>query len=175
MKFSRMLIFVLVLAVILVGCGKKDKGPEPEPARPTAATSPLSPIPPGAQSPLPAGDSPLAAVDSPLPAQTMEHFKLDKPLKAGATEVSGRGPAGTPLQVVDITAGGEVLGTGVINADGSFSIKLGVPIEATRAIGISLSVGKDPNTWVELWALRGEGARAIPQIGDFFDSDVSSP
>jgi hypothetical protein len=172
MKLSRMFLFVLILTVALVGCGKDDDEPEPVPAEPTAVESPVSPLP---SSPLPAVDSPLAAVDSPLPAETMERFSLNKPLRAGATEVSGRGPAGTPLQVVDITSGGEVLGTGVINADGSFVIKLGVPIEANRAIGISLSVGKDPDTWLDLWALRGDGARAIPQIGDFFDSDVSSP
>jgi hypothetical protein len=173
MKFSRMLIIFLVLAAAIAGCGKKEGEPTPEPARPTASESPLSPIPaPGAESPL---DSPLAAVESPIQPKVMEHFKLDKPIKAGATEVSGRGPAGTPLQVVDITGGGEILGTGVIADDGSFIIKLGVPVEANRVIGISLSVAKDPNTWVDLWALRGEGARAIPQIGDFFDSDVSSP
>jgi hypothetical protein len=165
MKFSRMLIFVIVLTVALVGCGKKDDDPSPEPAEPTAVESPVSPLP----------ASPLPAVDSPLPAASVERFSLNKPLKAGAMEVSGRGPAGIPLQVVDITGGGEVLGTGVIEDDGSFLIKLGVPIEANRAIGISLSVGKDPNTWVDIWALRGDGARAIPQIGDFFDSDVSSP
>jgi hypothetical protein len=174
MKFSRMLIFVLVLAATIAGCGKKDGEPTPEPARPTASESPLSPIPaPGSESPLPA--SPLAAADSPIAPQVMEQFKLDKPIKAGAMEVSGRGPAGIPLQAVDITSGGEILGTGVIADDGSFVIKLGVPIEENRVIGISLSVAKDANTWVELWALRGEGARAIPQIGDFFDSDVSSP
>jgi hypothetical protein len=172
MKFSRMLMIVLVLATAIAGCGKKDGEPTPEPARPTASESPLSPIPgPGAESPL---DSPLAA-GSPIQPMVVEHFKLDKPIKAGALEVSGRGPAGTPLQVVDITGGGEILGTGVIGDDGSFVIKLGVPVEENRVIGISLSVAKDRNTWVDLWALRGEGARAIPQIGDFFDSDVSSP
>jgi hypothetical protein len=172
-SLSSIVLITLALALAaLPACSQRKPTASPSSSPEPTFESPLSPLP---ASPLPAVESPLAAVESPIQPKVMEHFKLDKPIKAGATEVSGRGPAGTPLQVVDITGGGEILGTGVIADDGSFIIKLGVPVEANRVIGISLSVAKDPNTWVDLWALRGEGARAIPQIGDFFDSDVSSP
>ncbi len=66
------------------------------------------------------------------------------------------------------------MGNGTVDADGYFSIDLATPVPARHIIGIELAVAKDPNTWLDLWALRGEDARVIPQIGDFFDSVLST-
>ena len=150
-------LFVLIVLVALVGCKKQEivpVGPRESPLSPLAVPTPSSPLP------------------TPTPGSV--RFYLDRPVVAGATEMSGRGPVGIPLEVVDITTGGEVLGSGVIDADGRFSIALAVPVQANRAIGIRLATAKDPDTWLNLWALRGEKARAIPQVGDFFDTVVSS-
>jgi hypothetical protein len=168
MKLS--LGFFLILTVILAttGCGKKE--PEPVPSEPPLEKSPLSLSPLSA----PVSDSPLPLPTGEPTQPNGEKFHLDKPLRAGTKEVTGRGPADIPLQVIDITAGGEILGSGIIDDDGSFAIGLGVPVEANRVIGIRLSVPKDPDTWLGLWALRGENARAIPNVGDFFDTAVSS-
>jgi hypothetical protein len=98
---------------------------------------------------------------------------IDKPLVEGATRVTGRGPSGILLQVVDITMGGEVLGTGAIGDDNKFEIKLAVPLSAGRVIGIQLATPREAETWLALWELRGENAKSIPQMGYFFDSAVT--
>ena len=158
MKFLPRFFFVFLVIVALVACNKKESEPEP-------GVSPLSPV-----------VAPAAENDSPLPPPGgAARLRLDKPLLAGANTVTGQGPAEIPLQVVDITAGGEILGGGVIGDDNQFSIDLGVPIPVNHVIGIQLATAKDPDTWLGLWALRGEEARAVPQIGDFFDSAISSP
>jgi hypothetical protein len=148
MKIIFRSFFTLLVLAILAGCCI--------PIEPPPGESPLSPLP-----------------ESPLSLSTSQRFNINKPIRAGAKEVSGQGPIGIPLQVVDITAGGQVLGTGTIDKNGNFSIKLNTPIEANRSIGIQLATAKDPDTWLDLWALRGEGAKVVPQIGEFFDSTVS--
>jgi hypothetical protein len=158
MAISNLLIkFLLLVAFVIlaVGCNTND---------PKLTDSPLSPLAsPFSNSPQP----------SP-PSKSKLRFSIDEPVMSGTKEISGKGPSGIPLQVVDITTGGEVLGSGRISADGYFRIKLGKPIKENHIIGIQLATPKDPNTWTDLWAMRGEGARAIPQIGDFFDTVVSS-
>lgn len=157
MKFRFLLILMLLAA--FTSCRKQESQPGPE-ASPSFA-SPLSPL-----------TAPV--LDSPLPTPSDNRFHLDRPIAAGATAVSGRGPAGIPLQVVNITDGGEILGNGVIDDDGHFAIGLGVPVPPHRVIGIRLDGPKDPDTWLDLWALRGEDARFIPQAGEFFDTVISA-
>jgi len=155
--------FFLILIVFAASAGCKKPGNEPTPEK-----SPLSPLA------APTWNSPLGPLNTDLPAFPGERFRLDTPLIAGTQKVSGQGPVNIPLQVVDITTGGEVMGNGKINDDGHFTISLGIPVPANHVIGIRLATAKDPNTWLSLWALRGENARAIPQIGDFFDTVISS-
>jgi hypothetical protein len=145
--------FLFVILIALVGCSSKDSVI-------VTQESPLSPL--------------ASPASSPLSAPEIKRFNIDKPLSSGAIEVTGSGPAGIPLYVVDITAGGKILGQGVIDSDGHFLIKLGKPLKERHIIGIRLADAKDPSTWTELWSMRGDGARAIPQIGDFFDSVITS-
>jgi len=100
-------------------------------------------------------------------------FKLD-PVYAGDMSVSGEGPVGIILQVMDITFI-EILGSGVIQEDNHFKINLANPITAGHLIGIQLGTQKDPETWLDLWDLKGERARSIPNIGYFFDSQIPQP
>ena len=157
MKFSTFIELVLILSVfcliILTGCGGNN-------GTSTPYGSPVSPL-----------VSPV--YNSPLPSPEVKHFEINEPLLFGATEITGSGPPNIPLHVVDVTAGGQVLGQGIINSDGHFSIKLGEPLGERRIIGIQLATAKDPDTWTDLWSMRGDGARAIPQIGDFFDSVIT--
>ena len=143
------LIFVLVGSILLTSCGQL-----------VPSSSPLS-----LQSPL----------QSPVETPNVDdkvHFKLDTPLIEGMTRVTGQGPSGVPLRVVDITAGGEVIGSGTIGGDSRFEIKLTVPLKACRKIGIELGTAREPGTWFALWELRSENAEAIPQMGYFFDTAV---
>jgi len=151
-KQSRLIssITTLIIGVVLLaGCGQ-----------PAPSSSPL-----GLQSPL---QSPM---DTPN-VNSRVRFKLDIPLIEGMTRVTGQGPKGVLLHVVDITAGGEIIGRGTIGDDNRFEIKLTVPLKAGRKIGIELGTARESGTWLALWELRGENAEAIPQIGYFFDTAI---
>jgi hypothetical protein len=146
---------ICLLAALSTACG--DGTATQAPAQtPTSESSPLV-------SPL---TSPLL-VETPVPSV---RFSVDKPLTADDTQVTGQGPAGVPLLLVNISAGGKELGSATIGEDNRFAFNLVDPLPAGHVIGIRLAVPKDPNTWFDLWAARGDGAKAIPQIGDFFDS-----
>lgn len=123
-------------------------------------SSPLSPLKLSVESPVK------------MPDTNKVRFKLDKPLIEGMTIVTGQGPKGVLLQVVDVTAGGDVLGSSAINDNGRFRIELRAPLRAGHKVGIELATPREAETWLMLWELRGEDAEAIPQMGYFFDTAV---
>jgi len=94
------------------------------------------------------------------------------PVVGGDTSVSGLGPFGIHLQVVDITMV-EIIGSGSIGEDNQFIIQLSKPLVKGHLIGIQLGIQRENETWLHMWNLRGEGARSIPNIGYFFDSEIS--
>jgi hypothetical protein len=100
-------------------------------------------------------------------------FSIEKPLITGSTIVEGSGPVGIQLQVVDITMGGNILGTGSIDDNNKFVINLASPVGDRRLIGIALSEPRQPDTWLALWELRSNEARAIPELGYFFDTVIT--
>ena len=51
-------------------------------------------------------------------------FQLNKPIFEGATEITGVGLAGVPIMIEYLTFMGEILGRGVIDEDGSFTISV---------------------------------------------------
>ena len=96
---------------------------------------------------------------------------MDKPIVAGASKVTGRGPANVPIQLHDITFGGTLLSSGLIDASGRFELEV-EPLEARHRIGIAL--GNLAGTgWAETdfgEDTFGDEARSIPQVGFFYDS-----
>jgi hypothetical protein len=163
LKYLNQIILVLIVTVLTYGCEPKETNPET--SIQNAYPSPIieeSIVP---QDPYP---SPINENDS-----STVKFRLNSIFEED-TKVTGLGPNGTPIEVVDITFN-EVIGSGVITEENSFSIELARPIVATRVIGIRLSIPKDADTWLDLWELRGENARSIPNLGYFFDSVISQP
>jgi hypothetical protein len=150
------LVLLIGLIAIPVGCGKNTPS---VPESPVLMSSPL---------PLDAGVSPLA---TPVPPH-VDAFRLDKPIKAGATQVTGQGPAGVPIILQDITFVGPVLAAGTIGSDGRFTLELDTPLEADHRIGLTLG-----NLSGTQWqhsdfssAYYGDEARSVPQVGFFFDT-----
>lgn len=119
--------------------------------------------------------SPLGTAQSPLPAPSTSAvpFQLDKPIAAGATRVTGSGPAGVPIMLSDITFGGPILAMGTIDQDGRFELELGEPLEARHRIGIALGNLTGTGWQLEDFSDRGfhgDEALSVPQIGFFFDT-----
>ena len=103
-------------------------------------------------------------------------FRLNKPVVAGVTEVSGSGPEGVPIMIVDITLMGNILGQGIIGDDGTFVI-LVPTLEKDHRIGVALD-NLEATPWstadfTEAYA--GDEAYMSPLIGAFFDTALVQP
>jgi hypothetical protein len=100
-------------------------------------------------------------------------FKINKPLSAGMTEITGSGPADIPITLADITSYGDIVGEGTISSDGTFTIKLNKPLEVNQWIGITYSNLKNTK-WVpsnfDDPGFRGDSPQLIPLVGYFFDT-----
>jgi hypothetical protein len=161
------MVFVLLGALAsLTGCSN---------SKPTA--SPVLPPPSPLDTP---GKSPIVAPPQqtgiPGPA-----FALDRAsLQAGATRVSGQGPAGIPIVIVDVTLTGLELGTGFIDEQGNFDIELSSPLTGGHRVGIMAGAAQ-PMSAAEvqayldkLYQWRGEGARNVPHIGLLLDTAMTT-
>jgi hypothetical protein len=94
---------------------------------------------------------------------------LDKPILPGATEVTGVGPPGLVVYLMNITFMGESVGTGSIGADGTFRIPI-MSLEEGNRVGLNADVTTIGLTNDDIQL--GEGALSVPQVGFFFDSVV---
>jgi hypothetical protein len=94
---------------------------------------------------------------------------LNKPISVGDTSITGYGPVGLPVQIINITFMGEQLGAGVVGADGTFSIPV-TPI--SNGIRIGLLANLDSIQLTSNDVLPGDEAINIPQVGYFIDSSV---
>lgn len=100
-------------------------------------------------------------------------FQFDGPLTAGSTEVSGQAPPGLPVAIADITYNGTVLGTGVSDENGRFTIPV-TPLIAGNRVGITFSqipAGRTINEMSEeYYPYRGENFSNVPNVGIFFET-----
>ncbi|QRN83004.1 hypothetical protein JR338_11395 [Chloroflexota bacterium] len=136
MRKTLPLIFIIA-TLILVGC---QSTPSTEPAQvdvnSTEASESGYPISDG----YPVGEYEITYVMGP-------DFSIDTPLKTGDLVVTGTGPAGVPIILIDATDVGELLGTTVISDDGTFQIDLANGLPEQHQIGIQLGdlTGTDLN------------------------------
>ena len=125
-------------------------------------------------SPLTSPPSPVSTPQQEMAAPPDVHrFELDKSLRVGDRRIVGAGPAGVPVMIVDITLGGEVLGTGVVGDDGVLSIELNQGLQALHRVGLALG-NLDGTDW-DLTGLQseeyyGDEALSVPQVGFFYDT-----
>jgi hypothetical protein len=99
-------------------------------------------------------------------------FQFDKPVLAGATAVTGRGPAGVPIVLRDVTFAGSLLATSVIDQNNRFEFVLEAPLEANHRIGLALDNLSETDWQISDFteAYQGDGAMNFPQIDFFFDT-----
>ena len=160
----RLVTVVFLVSTLFLSSGCAQKTPALSPVPPTPSTVFQSPF-----------ASPLGTLQSPLPpdAGAIVPFRLDRPIPVKAQEVTGSGPTGVPIQVVDVTMAGVLLGTGVIDRDGTFTVSLFTPLEARHRIGIALgslagTKWRDEDFYDD--GFHGDEALNVPQIGFFFDT-----
>ena len=76
------------------------------------------------------------AYPSPSEIDESERFKIDQPLTAGSTTVTGQAPKNLSLAIVNISLGGSILGTGISGDDGRFTINV-APLPEGYRIGLT--------------------------------------
>lgn len=152
---------VFLIILFLAGCGPADATPVPT----ALAPPPLEAYPaPTTVSMAPEAYPPPAATDHPgiLVA-------LDKPILAGDTFISGVGPADLPVLILNVTFLGEEIGAGVINEDGTFSIRVD-PVPSGIRVGLTADAGTIGLTESDIKP--GDDAISVPEVGYFYDSFV---
>jgi len=126
------------------------------------------------ESPLPAATAIQPAVEPTQPADegAGDRFVLDRPLIAGAGQVSGSAPEGMAVIVVDVTRMGAELGRATAGSDGRFTVAV-APLEAGVRIGITTdSLGED-TLYDRRWL--GPEAQSVPLVGYFLDTSQVKP
>ena len=92
--------------------------------------------------------------------------------------MTGQAPPDLALAIVDITFNGIVLGVGVSDSDGRFSIGVEELPDGHR-VGITfaeLQAGKTiADMSYEYFPHRGEGFMNLPNVGIFFDTTMITP
>lgn len=172
---SRRFFMIVVTLLFLVGACTPSPSPTPTVPPPTANAYPApgdTPLaqPPGAPYPYPLGPSTSAE-----PTRDPSHipFRLNKPLTAGATQVTGTGPAGVPLSLQDVTFMGTLLAQTVIKPDNTFVFQLAAPLEAKHRLGImvdNLAGTKfKPEDFYSPDYL-GDESMQLPQVGFYYDT-----
>lgn len=195
-----------LLALLAVGCGGSTTtttptvapvGPTTESALApgdTTATStvPAAPVAEAGGYPGPAdeslsaypseGEAALPAESYPAPAAEETflepRFRIDQPVNAAATTITGQAPPNLTLAVLDVTYGGAPLGIGRSDEAGAFSIPVS-GLTAGNRIGLAigeLPAGMDIAQTAEMYfPHRGEGFQNLPNIGVFYDTTLVEP
>ncbi len=151
--------FAILFFILLAAC--QSRGPTPF----------VSPV----DSPLQL--SPLA---TPVPPLEGPNFSVN-PVKAGDITVSGQGPIGLPIVIVDVTLSAEPLARTVIDSSGNFRADLSEPAVSGHVIGIQVvdlaGTPYEPTDEfvAQLDAKAGEGFRYYPQIGAVYASIMVTP
>ena len=199
-----LLLCLMAVALLVAACGGPATTPPPPPrAAPEAVSAGVAlspsdatatpPAAPGGDAypapnvasvdPYPAeGEAALPAESYPPPAveETFlePRFRIDQPVTAATTTLTGQAPPNLTLAVLDVTYGGAPLGIGESDANGAFAISVSGLTVGNR---IGLAIGALPNgmdiaqTAETYFPHRGEGFQNLPNIGVFYDTTLVQP
>lgn len=171
----------ILLSLLLLSCAGNSAGETPtqQPATPMPTITPSSYPGPSASPvssdngtnsyPAPQDITPSTSQEA-YPSQTTSDgilLALDKPIKEETTTVTGEGPAGLPITIINITQMGESLGSGVINEEGKFSVTVS-PLAVGTRIGLQADVAALGLNQDDIKL--GSEARNVPLVGFFFDT-----
>jgi len=183
MRAKLLLILIPFIFLALCGCGEKETMPTAveelapsESDQTKEAGYPISEKPSDVESGYPSSteqedvESGYPSVAEPVQTDYTSgpEFDIDDPLTAGDTVVTGTGPTGVPINLVDASEVGLLLAETVIDADSTFTFELDAPLEQGHMIGIMLGdltgTDLDENDFIY-----SDTYYARPLIGILFD------
>jgi hypothetical protein len=170
MKIKITSLFTLMFLLLMVGCNPAQTTPEPTSTDPDAYPVvgedgyPLSEI--------------LSENDDAYPIEEVDpgykqgpEFHIDLLVSGGDQTVTGKGPAGVPIILVDVSEVGLTLGETTIADNGTFDFILEEPLQSGHTIG--LQIGNIEGTeWEESDFLYSETYYERPLVGILFDMVV---
>ncbi len=163
-----LLLFSLLISI--VACGPKPQNDQPAGNSTALSATPL-PVEIDAY-PITTPTLPPPQEAYPAPTQINNNailLALNKPINPGDTMVSGVGPPGLTVYLLNVTLMGTELGTSIIGEDGTFIIQTA---ELPSGIRIGLTADLTTIGLTENDIQLGEDAISIPQVGNFYDSYV---
>jgi len=168
MKIKYIIKLLVMFCIFLTGCTSSNIAGENS----NVKTQPSSPSTEDSGYPASINENnndsgyPILESEDDLPLGPI--FSINEPVEGGDTIVSGIGPAGVPIRLVDVSEVGRILGETIIDKNGTFSFTINVPLEAGHSIGLKLGdlTGTDFN---ENSFVNNETYYVRPMIGILFD------
>jgi hypothetical protein len=108
---------------------------------------------------------------TPLPYPEGPEFTIDEPVQATDTEVTGSGPEGVPIELINITKNGAVIGRTTIEEDGTYTIAIDDEIGPRQMIGLQLGNIEGTDLDINDFMV-GPGYVEYPFVGKVFTSTL---
>jgi hypothetical protein len=178
----RRFLLLVLLGILLVACDQTST-PKPVATQPVqgvdnrqptiGATATGSYPAPGSAYPAPSGTQGVGGYPPPSPLTLAQgpQFTLNTPVRASDAQVTGKGPAGVPVKLVNVARSGELIGETTIGNDGAFTVKVSAKLIAGDRIALMLgnTAGTkfNPNDFIS-----GPGYEDRPLVGVIFVSTV---
>lgn len=138
---------LLLMAILLLAACGRAPSPSPE----------ISPL-----------GSSLSPIETPVVEESVR-FDIDEPLLPDATRVSGVGPAGMEITIVDVTLVNREIGKGKVKSNNTFDIEVSPPLSGGHRIGIVPVIDLTPE---EAEQYAGDGSRFFGKGGWILESAV---
>lgn len=140
MKNFKNIVLPLLVLIALITAGCQSAGPTEQEIRETEAGYPAPETVPDMAGSYPADGYP-AEPDIPIEVPGYNRgpdFNILEPVVGGDMVVEGNGPTGVPINLIDFSTGGTLLGTTIIETDGTFKFELEQPLVSGNSIAIQL-------------------------------------
>ena len=171
----RRFMILVLFGLLLAACDQASTPPRPIPtqsAQGGATQQPVGsatatgayPAPDTSAYPAPTVVQSVDGYPPPSPLTQGPQFTLNTPVRTSDAQVTGKGPAGVPVKLVNIARSAEVIGETTIGNDGVFSVK--VPSQLIAGDRIALMLGNtsgtkfNPNDFIS-----GPGYEDRPLVG----------
>jgi len=167
MHHKKFFLAIIACVLLLASCSTKESPSEGTAAYPPPEKATGYPL---------REDSEEDEIENSYPAYTEvdpdypqgPEFTINEPVKGGDIIVTGTGPAGVPIILVNVSEVGLELGETIIAEDGTYIFNLESPLETGHSIGIKLGdlTGTDFN---ENDFIYSDSYFVRPLIGILFD------